>query len=68
METQNIKRLLKALWIKSCRFDGIPADSKFVVFSDDNPYQRRYAKIMKMYLAGRNMFVVRSLNTNYYSF
>ena len=49
--TQNIKRLMKALWIKSCRFDGIPIDSKFVVFSDDNPYQVRYNKIMGLYLA-----------------
>ena len=49
---QNIKRLLKALWIKSCRFDKIKPESKFVVFSDNNPHQKRYYKIMNTYLAG----------------
>ena len=49
---QNIKRLLKALWIKSCRFDGIDPKSIFVVFSTDNPVQKRYNKIMNLYQAG----------------
>lgn len=53
MRTQNIKRLLRALWIKACRFDSIPIDSKFVVFDNDNPYLIRYNKIMKLYLVRR---------------
>ena len=53
MRTQKIKRLLRALWIKACRFESIPVDSKFVVFDDDNPYLIRYNKVMSLYLAGR---------------
>lgn len=55
MITQNVKRLLRALWIKACRLDGIPVDSKFVVFDDVNPYFIRYNKIMRLYLAGENL-------------
>ena len=25
-------------WAEACKFDGIPADSKFAAFSSDNPY------------------------------
>ncbi|KKN02468.1 hypothetical protein LCGC14_1117450 [marine sediment metagenome] len=52
---QNIRRLLRAIWIKSCRFDDIDPTASFVVFSTDNPYQKRYNKIMGMYLAGFNL-------------
>jgi hypothetical protein len=37
-ETLNIKEL----WAKACEYDNIPADSKFVVFSNDNPYVADY--------------------------
>ena len=33
---------LKDLWAKACAYDGIPEDSMFVVFSDENPYIREY--------------------------
>jgi len=49
---QNIDRLLKALWIKSCRYDNIPVNSKFVVFSVGNPHQARYNKFMNWRLCG----------------
>lgn len=53
MRTQNIKRLLKALWIKSCRYDGIDPNRTAIVFSDNNPIVKRYDRIMRIYLAGR---------------
>lgn len=28
----------RIMWARACRFDGIDPKSKFVVFSDDNPY------------------------------
>ena len=49
----NAKRLLKALWIKACRHDGIDPAAKFVTFSDDNPHMKRYNKIMHLVLLGR---------------
>lgn len=42
---QNAKRLLKSLWIRACRYDNIPIDSSFVVFSDNNPYAKRHNRI-----------------------
>ena len=29
----------KENWRKACKYDNIEIDSKFVVFSDNNPYQ-----------------------------
>jgi len=43
--TQNAKRLLKSLWMRACRFEGIPVDTKFVVFGADNKCAVRYNKI-----------------------
>ena len=31
-----------SLWVKACEAEGIPVESKFVVFSDDNPYIKDY--------------------------
>ena len=33
---------LRDLWVKACEYDGIDPESKFVVFSDDNPWMRKY--------------------------
>lgn len=33
---------LKDLWIKACKHDGIEPSSKFVVFSKDNPWAKKY--------------------------
>ena len=38
----------KAIWGKACKYDKIPADSKFVVFSPKNPWAKEYDKAMKM--------------------
>lgn len=38
----NIEEKVKSLWKKACEAEGVPIDSKFVVFSDDNPYVREY--------------------------
>lgn len=56
---QDIRRLIKSLWIRACRFDGIPIDSKFVCLSNDNSYIRRYNKMMGIYLAGLGRCAVK---------
>lgn len=33
---------IKELWNKACDHDGIARNSKFVVFSADNPWAKRY--------------------------
>lgn len=64
MATQNARRLLKALWKRACRYDGVTTagrgrhrydDCRFVVFSDDNPYEVRSTKVMRLVdAAGRH--------------
>lgn len=49
---QNIDRLLRALWIKACRYDGIDLKAMFVVFSNENPHYAQYDKIMGLKLKG----------------
>jgi hypothetical protein len=41
-----LARTVKALWAEACKFDGIPAESKFVVLSDENPYSKAYNEAM----------------------
>lgn len=33
---------LRELWVKACEHDGIDPESKFVVFTQDNPWMRKY--------------------------
>lgn len=33
---------IKELWVLACEFDGIEPGAKFVVWSDKNPYARKY--------------------------
>lgn len=32
----------KQLWVKACEHDGIEPTSKFVVFTKDNPWAKKY--------------------------
>jgi len=48
-----IQDKLKETWAKACEWDGIPVvGSRFVVFSDDNPYIKEHDKWIRMYQAG----------------
>ncbi len=37
-----LEQKVHSLWVKACEAEGIPVESKFVVFSDDNPYVKEY--------------------------
>lgn len=37
-----LTQVVHDLWVKMCEEDGIPPDSKFVVFSENNKYQTFY--------------------------
>lgn len=39
---RDLEEKVRGLWKKACDWEKIPPDSKFVVFSDDNPYTREY--------------------------
>ena len=44
------KWTIKQLWDKACEYDRIPFDSKFVVFSDHNPWMKKYNFAISAYL------------------
>jgi len=40
--SSELEEKARSLWTKACQAEGIPVESKFVVFSDDNPYIKAY--------------------------
>ena len=49
-----MKRDIRDSWTVACNHDGIAPDSKFVVFSDDNPAAKRHNELMGEYFKLRN--------------
>jgi len=45
-----LENLRNRLWTKACLFDGIPTDTKLVVFSDANPYADPAGRATMLYL------------------
>jgi len=43
----NLQATVHRLWAKCCEAEGIPADSKFVVFSNDNKFKSLYDQALK---------------------
>jgi hypothetical protein len=41
-----LAELVKTLWTRACEEQGIPADSKFVVFDPSNKYAKLYNEAM----------------------
>jgi len=46
----------KLLWDRACQYDGIDPGSKFVVFSDSNPWVEKYNKAMQLYLMAEKYY------------
>lgn len=51
-----LQAAVRQLFIKCCEVDGIPIDSKFVVFSDDNKYLPFYNKAVQELLEAREQY------------
>jgi hypothetical protein len=47
------KWTLRQLWDKACEYDRIPPKASFVVFSDHNPWKRKYDRAVDAWLRGR---------------
>jgi len=45
----NLAATVRQLWNQACDHDGIPRDSKFVCFSNDNPYLQFHNQAMNQY-------------------
>ncbi|MBI4201192.1 MAG: hypothetical protein HY531_02755 [Chloroflexi bacterium] len=48
---------VRQLWVKACEHDGIPPDSRFVVFSEDDPYTPYHDKAVRELQEARAAFV-----------
>jgi hypothetical protein len=44
---EGLRQTVRELWGKMCEEDGIPKDSKFVVFSDKNKFKPFYDKALQ---------------------
>ena len=42
-----MREALQKLWVMACEFDDKPADTRFAVFSDGNPYNEMYDLAMR---------------------
>ena len=60
MET-NGKWTIAELWRKACEYDNIPADSKFCVFSDNNPWARKYNFGMLAMMQHRRLILAENI-------
>ena len=49
-----MKQAVRESWISACNLEGIPTDSKFVVFSDANTEAVRHNELMGEFLKMRN--------------
>ena len=45
-----LQNTVRVLWEKCCEEDGIPVDSRFVVFDDNNKYNKFYNKAVKEWM------------------
>jgi len=52
----SLQAVVRELFIKCCEVDGIPPDSKFVVFSDDNKYLPFYNNAVIQLMEAREQY------------
>jgi len=50
---QDLAEKVREFWRKACEWEDIPLESKFVVFSDDNPYVKDYNEAVGQLLRWR---------------
>jgi len=48
-EIEHLAAQAKELWAKACKWEGVPTESKFVMFSPENPYARQHGDAMMKY-------------------
>ncbi len=42
-------KLVRSFWLKACKLDDIPPDSKFVVLNNGNVYAEAYNRALRLY-------------------
>jgi len=53
---EGLRAVVAQLWKQACGHDDIPSGSKFVVFSEDNPYVVFYNNVMKEFMEARKQY------------
>jgi len=48
-----LRYTIKEAWRYACQEEGVSEDTKFVVFSDDNQWAKRYNKAMSLHLVAQ---------------
>jgi predicted Ser/Thr protein kinase len=51
-----LKEDAKALWALCCEHDRIDPNTKFIIFSDDNPYLETYNKTIMEYFEAKSYY------------
>ena len=51
---------IEEAWKNACEEEGIPVDTKFAVFSEDNKWAKRHEKAVSLYLQAQR--TMRELN------
>ena len=55
--------VMREIWRKACEHDGVSVDSRFVVFSDDNPYRIANDEATISFQEACQQVAFRNLNT-----
>ena len=51
-----LENTVRALWASACKFEGIPVDAKFVVFSDGNKFAKFLDNAQTQFLEAREQY------------
>ena len=71
MPQTELRDKVREIWVKATEWEGIPPDSKFVVFSEKNPYNKEYleavGKLMRAMQVSRGEYQMDNLPLSRYS-
>ena len=71
MPQTELRDKVREIWIKATEWEHIPPDSKFVVFSEENPYNKEYAeavgKLMRAMQVQQGEYSAETVATPHYS-
>ena len=50
-----IREALGKLWALACQYDDMPTDTRFAVFSDENPYNKMHGLAMRQFFKSKKL-------------
>lgn len=64
MTKEQLRLKMQTIWNQALEYDRIPLGTKFAVFSDHNPYAKKYQTAMAFLLTGRAETYIKHEPTN----